>query len=128
MFTEPYEISQNALARALNLPPRHINQIIHGKRPITPRTAILLGDLFQSGAPFWMKLQAEYDIDRTRRRGVRLDMARVRANLRPIGLTVPFDGGGNLLTELLDQELADFLRELRRDRTEHAVAVGGDVA
>lgn len=114
MFTEPYEISQNALARALNLPPRHINQIIHGKRPITPRTAILLGDLFGTGALFWMKLQAEYDIDLARRRGVGLDMARVRTNMRPIGLTVSFDGGENVLTQMLDPDLADFLREIRR--------------
>lgn len=78
LATVPYEISQNALARALGVPPRLINQLIHGERAITPRTAILLGDFFANGPMFWMKAQAEYDIDRLRRAGVQLDPNRRR--------------------------------------------------
>ncbi|MBH0778352.1 HigA family addiction module antitoxin [Nocardia bovistercoris] len=65
-FLEPMRISQNALARALGVPPRQINQIVHGNRAITPRTALLLGRYFGTTAEFWINLQTHYDLVRER--------------------------------------------------------------
>ncbi|MBO0853181.1 MAG: HigA family addiction module antidote protein [Nocardia sp.] len=59
-------ISQNALARALGLPPRQINEIVHDKRAITPRTALLLAKYFGTTAEFWLNLQTHYDLVRER--------------------------------------------------------------
>lgn len=61
-FMEPNHVSQNLLARVTGLSPRAVNQIVHGKRSITPRTAILLGRAFGTSAEFWMNLQAHYDL------------------------------------------------------------------
>jgi len=71
-FLHPNDLSQNALARALGTSPRRVNEVCLGKRAITPRFAILLGDLFGTGAHFWLYLQADYDIEQCRRpRGAR---------------------------------------------------------
>lgn len=61
-FLVPMQISQNALARALGVPPRQINQIVHGSRAITTRTALLLARYFGTTPEFWINLQTHYDL------------------------------------------------------------------
>ena len=62
-FMKPRALSQNALARALNVPPRRINEIVHGKRRISADTALRLGRYFGTSAQFWLGLQTDYDVD-----------------------------------------------------------------
>ncbi|MCR5380397.1 MAG: HigA family addiction module antidote protein [Lentisphaeria bacterium] len=62
-FLDPLSLSQNELARQIGVPPRRINEIVHGKRAITPDTAIRLSKFFGTSAKFWLGLQAEYDLD-----------------------------------------------------------------
>lgn len=61
-FLVPLQLSQNALARALGVPPRQINQIVHGERAITTRTALLLARYFGTTPEFWINLQTHYDL------------------------------------------------------------------
>lgn len=63
-FLEPLAISQNKLARTMNVPPRRINEIVHGNRTITADTAIRLSKAFGTSAAFWTNLQALYDIEK----------------------------------------------------------------
>lgn len=60
-------ISQNALARALGVPPRRINEIVLGKRGITADTALRLSRAFGTSEGFWMGLQADYDLEEARK-------------------------------------------------------------
>jgi addiction module HigA family antidote len=62
----PQKVSQNALARAICVPPRRINEIVHEKRAITADTAVRLAIHFGGHASYWMKLQAEFEIDRVK--------------------------------------------------------------
>ncbi|MDT8283435.1 MAG: HigA family addiction module antitoxin [Gammaproteobacteria bacterium] len=61
-YLEPQNLSQNRLARAIKVPPRRINEIIHQKRGITADTAVRLAIYFGNSADYWMQLQAEYEI------------------------------------------------------------------
>lgn len=73
-FLIPLQISQNALARPLGVPPRQINEIVHGSRAVTPRTALLLARYFGTTPEFWINLQSHYDLVRARENlGVALD-------------------------------------------------------
>lgn len=65
-FLEPMGISQNALARAMGVPPRRINEIVLGKRAITADTALRLAKAFGTSESFWMGLQADYDLEEAR--------------------------------------------------------------
>lgn len=58
----PCNLSQNALARALNVPPRRINEIVLEKRGITADTALRLARFFGTSAEMWTGLQADYDL------------------------------------------------------------------
>ena len=62
----PMEISQNRLARDIGVPPRRINEIVHGKRAVTADTALRLARYFGSSAAFWMGLQADYELEEAR--------------------------------------------------------------
>ena len=62
-FLTPMDISQNRLARAMDVPPRRINEIVHGKRAVTADTALRLSRFFGNSAQFWMSLQSDYDLD-----------------------------------------------------------------
>lgn len=62
-FLEPLAISQNKLARAMQVPPRRINEIVHGKRSVTADTAIRLGLALGTSPQFWTNLQAAYDLE-----------------------------------------------------------------
>jgi len=61
-FMGPRGLSQNALARALNAPPRRINEIVLEKRAITADTALRLARFFGTSAEMWTGLQADYDL------------------------------------------------------------------
>ncbi len=65
-FLAPMEISQNRLARDIGVPPRRINEIVHGKRAITADTALRLARYFGTSEGFWMGLQADYDLEEAR--------------------------------------------------------------
>ena len=65
-FIKPRNLSQNALARALNVPPRRINEIVLEKRGITADTALRLARYFGTSAEMWTGLQADYDLRRAR--------------------------------------------------------------
>ncbi|MDQ7784570.1 MAG: HigA family addiction module antitoxin [Desulfomonilaceae bacterium] len=62
-FMKPMGISQNGLARALKIPPRRINEIVHGNRRITVDTALRLSRHFGTSVQFWIGLQDDYDLD-----------------------------------------------------------------
>jgi addiction module HigA family antidote len=70
-FMKPRGLSQNALARALNVPPRRINEIVLGKRGITADTALRLARCFKTSAEMWAGLQADYDLRLARSRKAR---------------------------------------------------------
>ena len=61
-FMKPRGLSQNALARALRVPPRRINEIVLEKRAITADTALRLARYFGTTAEMWAGLQADYDL------------------------------------------------------------------
>ncbi len=61
-FMNPRELSQNALARGLKVPPRRINEIVMEKRSITADTALRLARYFGTTAELWAGLQADYDL------------------------------------------------------------------
>ncbi len=62
-FLEPLGLSQNQLANDIGVPPRRINEIIHGKRRITADTALRLAHYFEMTPQFWLGLQMDYDLD-----------------------------------------------------------------
>jgi addiction module HigA family antidote len=63
-FLTPMKISQYRLAKDINVDPRRINEIVHGKRAITADTAFRLGFFFGMTPEFWMNLQSHYDLER----------------------------------------------------------------
>ena len=62
-FMKPLKLSQNRLAREIGVPPRRINEIIHGKRAVTADTAMRLSRFFGTTAQFWLNLQSAYELD-----------------------------------------------------------------
>jgi len=62
-FLKPMEISQYRLAKDINVPARRINEIVQGKRSITPDTALRLSKYFGLSERFWINLQARYDLE-----------------------------------------------------------------
>ncbi len=62
-FLDPMGISQYRLAKDTSVPPRRINEIVHGKRAITADTALRLGRYFGTSAQFWMNLQDHFDLE-----------------------------------------------------------------
>ena len=64
-FLEPMGISQYRLAKDISVPPRRINEIVHGKRSITADTALRLGKFFGMSPQFWLNLQTRYDLEVT---------------------------------------------------------------
>ncbi len=62
-FLEPMAISQYRLAKSISVPPRRINEIVHGKRAITADTALRLGMFFRMEEQFWLNLQTHYDLE-----------------------------------------------------------------
>ena len=62
-FLIPMNSSQNALARRIKVPPRRVNEIVHGKRAVTADTALRLARYFGTSPQFWMGLQADHDLE-----------------------------------------------------------------
>jgi addiction module HigA family antidote len=62
-FLKPMGVSQYRIAMAIGVPPRRINEIVQGKRAITADTALRLSRYFGMSEPFWMNLQAHYDLE-----------------------------------------------------------------
>lgn len=62
-FLMPMGISQYRLAKDISVPPRRINEIVHGKRAITPNTALRLSRYFGLSERFWVNMQARYDLE-----------------------------------------------------------------
>ena len=62
-FLKPMDISQYRIAKDINVPARRINEIVHGKRSITPDTALRLSRYFGLSEKFWINLQARYDLE-----------------------------------------------------------------
>jgi|SRR3990172_1667799 len=85
-FLSPAGISQNALARAMGVPPRRVNEIVLGKRAITADTALRLATFFGTSEGFWLGLQADYDLEETRREIgselLRVEQARAEYNVK----------------------------------------------
>ena len=65
-FLFPMGISQNRIARHIGVPPRRINEIVHGKRAVTADTALRLARYFGTSEEFWMGLQADYELEEAR--------------------------------------------------------------
>ena len=73
-FLEPLGLTQYRLARSLKVPPRRINEIVHGTRAVSADTALRLARFLGTSDRFWLNLQARYDLDIERDRlGGRLD-------------------------------------------------------
>ena len=62
-FLRPYGISQYQLAKTIGVPPRRINEIVHGKRSISPDTALRLARAFDMSDEFFQNLQSRYDLE-----------------------------------------------------------------
>ena len=78
-FLKPLGLSQYRVAADLGVPPRRVNEIIHGKRGITADTALRLATYFGMSEQFWMNLQTHYDLElqKDRLRGRRETEVRV---------------------------------------------------
>ena len=62
-FLKGMGITQHKLAVSIGVPPRRINEIVHGKRAVTADTALRLAKFFEMSPQFWLGLQAQYDLD-----------------------------------------------------------------
>ncbi len=62
-FLKPMGLSQNQLANDIGVPPRRINEIVHGKRRVTADTALRLAKYFKMSPEFWLGLQMDYELD-----------------------------------------------------------------
>ncbi|HEX7185648.1 MAG TPA: HigA family addiction module antitoxin [Thermoanaerobaculia bacterium] len=67
-FLKPLGISQNKLAREIKVSPRRVNEIVLGKRAITPETALRLARYFGTSERFWLGLQLDFDLEEAKRR------------------------------------------------------------
>src|SRR5881398_4093384 len=80
-FLQPLGVSQYRLARDISVPPRRINEIVHGTRAISADSALRLARYFGTSDRFWLNLQARYDLEIEKDRlGKRLQRE-VRASL-----------------------------------------------
>ena len=80
-YMKPMGLTQNALARALGVPPRRVNEIIHGKRVVTLDTSLRLGRYFGQSARFWLNVQTECDL-----RNAKQLMERVAREVHPMAM------------------------------------------
>lgn len=67
-FLLPMGISQYRLAKSISVPPRRINELVHGKRAVTADTALRLSRYFGTSERFWLNLQTRYDLEREKDR------------------------------------------------------------
>jgi antitoxin HigA-1 len=84
-FLSPRSVSQYRVAVDTGVPPRRINEIVHGKRGITADTALRLARYFGNDPLYWLQLQARWDLQRARERlGSRLDEVVTQPEPKPI--------------------------------------------
>jgi addiction module HigA family antidote len=76
-FMKPMGITQNALARAIGVPPRRINEIVHGKRAVSADTDLRLARYFSLSDGYFIRLQADYEL-MERRRQIAGDLKTIR--------------------------------------------------
>jgi antitoxin HigA-1 len=76
-FLKPMDLSQNALARAIHVPPRRINEIVLGVRAVTADTDLRLARYFGMSEGFFLGLQADHDL-RAKKREIGGDLATIR--------------------------------------------------
>jgi addiction module HigA family antidote len=76
-YLEPLALSQNALGRAIGVSPRAVNEIVLGKRSITPEMSIRLGKFFGQTPEFWFRIQSNCDF-RLLRKKEKMLTAKVR--------------------------------------------------
>jgi addiction module HigA family antidote len=62
-FLRPMGLSQYRLAKDIGVPPRRVNEIVHGKRAVTADSALRLARYFATSARFWLNLQTQYALD-----------------------------------------------------------------
>jgi addiction module HigA family antidote len=62
-FLRPLDLSQYRLAKDISVPPRRVNEIVHGQRGVSADTALRLARYFGTSERFWLNLQAEYDLE-----------------------------------------------------------------
>jgi addiction module HigA family antidote len=84
-FLDPLGMTQAELARALAIPLNRVNELVRGKRGITPKTAVLLSEYFKNSAEFWMNLQTAYDLTRTLHEMRKRPTASIRGTRRSMG-------------------------------------------
>ena len=77
-YLKPMGISQNAMARAIGVSPRAINEIVHGRRSITPAMSIRFGAFFEQSDQFWHGIQVECDFRR-----IAKDRERLTTGIQP---------------------------------------------
>jgi addiction module HigA family antidote len=65
-FIEPMRLTQAELARALHIPLNRVNELVRGKRGVTPESALLLSQYFRNSPEFWMNLQTAHDLSLVR--------------------------------------------------------------
>jgi addiction module HigA family antidote len=75
-FIKPLSLSQNALARAIHVPPRRINEIVLGQRSVTADTDLRLARYFGMSEGFFLGLQLDHDL-RARKREINRDLASI---------------------------------------------------
>lgn len=66
-FLDAAGLTQANLARAIGIPLNRVNEVVNGKRGITPESALLLSGYFRNSPEFWMNLQTAYDLTRARK-------------------------------------------------------------
>ncbi|CAB3800300.1 HigA family addiction module antitoxin [Pararobbsia alpina] len=81
-WLEPMNISQYALAKAIGVSARRINEIVNGQRAITADTAVRLGAYFGTDAQSWMNLQAHYDTEMAREKIGEEQLSAIRQHAR----------------------------------------------
>lgn len=81
-YMKPMGLTQNALARALGVPPRRVNEIIHGKRAVTLDTSLRLGRYFGQSPSFWLNLQTKCALRKAKQL-----LKRVAHEVRPTVMT-----------------------------------------
>jgi len=84
-FLAPKRLTQAELARELDIPLNRINELVRGKRGITPATALLLSNYFKNSAEFWMNLQTAHDLSKARQEMQRRSVSAQRSTHRSIG-------------------------------------------
>ena len=84
-FLKPMNMSQSDLAKKIHVPYQRINELVNGKRGITPATALRLAKFFGMSAGFWMNLQLRWDLFHAQRAEAE-ELKRIRKIRRPVGV------------------------------------------